>query len=74
MGAANTETCCDNHGYVLSLDPKTGAQQWRYDTMEDAKPIRDRGDGKMLHGPSGAPIWNSGEPMKLDAEPILSGK
>ena len=27
--------------------------------MEDAKPIRDRGDGKMLYGPSGAPIWNS---------------
>src|SRR5262249_47673997 len=25
--------CCTNHGYVLSLDPKTGAQQWRYDTM-----------------------------------------
>jgi polyvinyl alcohol dehydrogenase (cytochrome) len=59
VGAANTETCCDNHGYILSLDPKTGAQQWRYDTMEDAKPVRDRGDGKMLHGPSGAPIWNS---------------
>ena len=52
-------TCCTNHGYVLSLDPTTGKQQWRYDTMEDAKPIRDRGDGKMLHGPSGAPIWNS---------------
>ncbi len=59
VGAQNTETCCNNHGYVLSLDPKTGAQQWRYDTMEDARPIRDRGDGKMLEGPSGAPIWNS---------------
>jgi polyvinyl alcohol dehydrogenase (cytochrome) len=44
---------------VLSLDPKTGQQQWRYDTMEDAGPLRDRGDGKMLKGPSGAPIWNS---------------
>ena len=51
--------CCTNHGYVLSLDPKDGAQQWRYDTMEDAKPVKDRGDGKMLLGPSGAPIWNS---------------
>lgn len=55
----NAVTCCTNHGFVLSLDPKTGAQQWRYDTMEDAKPLRDRGDGKMLYGPSGAPIWNS---------------
>ncbi|HEY8573146.1 PQQ-binding-like beta-propeller repeat protein [Phenylobacterium sp.] len=57
--ANNAVTCCTNHGFVLSLDPKTGAQQWRYDTMEDAKPIRDRGDGKPLMGPSGAPIWNS---------------
>ncbi len=51
--------CCTNHGYVLSLDPKTGEQQWRYDTMPDAKPIRDRADGKPYYGPSGAPIWNS---------------
>lgn len=57
--ADNAVPCCTNHGYVLSLDPLTGAQQWRYDTMEDAKPVRDRGDGKMLLGPSGAPIWNS---------------
>jgi len=60
MEAANNNvSCCTNHGFVLSLDPKTGAQQWRYDTMPDAKPIRDRGDGKPLLGPSGAPIWNS---------------
>ena len=57
--ADNATPCCTNHGFVLSLEPNTGAQQWRYDTMEDAKPIRDRGDGKMLLGPSGAPIWNS---------------
>jgi polyvinyl alcohol dehydrogenase (cytochrome) len=57
--ANNAVTCCTNHGYVVSLDPKTGAQQWRYDTMEDARPVRDRGDGKPLMGPSGAPIWNS---------------
>ncbi|CAN5237819.1 PQQ-binding-like beta-propeller repeat protein [soil metagenome] len=59
QAADNWVKCCTNHGFVLSLDPKTGAQQWRYDTMEDAKPIRDRGDGKMIYGPSGAPIWNS---------------
>lgn len=57
--ANNAVSCCTNHGFVLSLDPRTGAEQWRYDTMEDAKPIRDRGDGKPLMGPSGAPIWNS---------------
>ena len=59
VAGANSQKCCDNHGYVLALDPKDGKQLWRYDTMEDAKPIRDRGDGKMLYGPSGAPIWNS---------------
>lgn len=59
VAADNSHDCCTNHGYVLSLDPKTGAQQWRYDTMPDATPLRDRGDGKMLKGPSGAPIWNS---------------
>jgi len=59
FAANNTHDCCTNHGYVLSLDPKTGKEQWRYDTMEEAKPLRDRGDGKMLKGPSGAPIWNS---------------
>jgi polyvinyl alcohol dehydrogenase (cytochrome) len=59
VAADNAHPCCSNHGYVLSLDPRTGEQQWRYDTMEDAKPVRDRGDGKMLLGPSGAPIWNS---------------
>jgi polyvinyl alcohol dehydrogenase (cytochrome) len=55
----NKVACCTNHGFLLSLDPATGKQQWRYDTMEDAGPVRDRGDGKMLLGPSGAPIWNS---------------
>ena len=59
QAADNRVKCCTNHGFIVSLDPKDGAQQWRYDTMPEAKPIRDRGDGKMLYGPSGAPIWNS---------------
>jgi len=59
VGADNKTLCCNNHGMIVSLDPKTGEQQWRYDTMPDAQPIRDRGDGQMLWGPSGAPVWNS---------------
>lgn len=60
VGGDNKVQCCNNHGVVLSLDPATGAQQWRYDTMPDAQPVKaDRGDGKPLLGPSGAPIWNS---------------
>jgi polyvinyl alcohol dehydrogenase (cytochrome) len=59
VGADNKTLCCSNHGMIVSLDPRTGEQQWRYDTMPDAQPIRDRGDGQMLWGPSGAPVWNS---------------
>ena len=59
VAGSNDQLCCTHHGYVVSLDPRTGAQQWRYDTMEDAKPVRDRGDGRFLYGPSGAPIWTS---------------
>ena len=59
VAGPNPHTCCTNHGYVVSLDPKDGSQQWRYDTMPEAKPVRDRGDGKFLYGPSGAPIWDS---------------
>ncbi len=58
-GGNTKQQCCTNHGYVLSLDPKTGEQQWRYDTMPEATHQRDRGDGQSLMGPSGAPIWNS---------------
>ena len=59
IGADTRETCCDNHGYVVSLDPKTGKQRWRYNTMPEAAALRDRGDGRKLYGPSGAPIWTS---------------
>ena len=59
FAADNKQLCCTNHGYVLSLDPKTGDQQWRYDTMPEATLQRDRGDGQPLMGPAGAPIWNS---------------
>jgi polyvinyl alcohol dehydrogenase (cytochrome) len=59
VAADNATLCCNNHGLVFSLDPATGKEQWRYDTMPEAKPLRDRGDGQMLWGPSGAPIWNS---------------
>ncbi len=60
LHAANNDVeCCTNHGVLVSLSPEDGELQWRYDTMPDAAPVRDRGDGKPLLGPSGAPIWNS---------------
>ncbi len=59
MAAQNAYECCKIHGGVVALDAMTGKRVWEGHTMEDAKPIRDRGDGKMLWGPAGAPIWNS---------------
>src|SRR6478752_2110770 len=44
---------------VHLLDARNGKLLWRYETMPDAKPVRDRGDGRMMQGPSGAPIWSS---------------
>jgi polyvinyl alcohol dehydrogenase (cytochrome) len=51
--------CCKTHGMFAALDARSGKMIWRYETMPDARPMRDRGDGKMLWGPSGAPIWSS---------------
>ena len=59
VGGNDDHECCKSHGAVTALDAKTGKKIWTAHTMEDAKPVRDRGDGKMLWGPSGAPIWNS---------------
>ncbi|MAP94445.1 MAG: hypothetical protein CMK07_05785 [Ponticaulis sp.] len=59
MGANNAHECCKTHGGVVALDAMTGELVWDYHTMPMAEPVRDRGDGKMLYGPSGAPVWNS---------------
>ena len=59
FGADENHECCKTHGAVFALDAATGRIIWAAHTMQDAKPVRDRGDGKMIWGPSGAPIWNS---------------
>ena len=59
FGADEKHECCKTHGAVFALDAFTGRIVWATHTMKDAQPIRDRGDGKMIWGPSGAPIWNS---------------
>lgn len=58
-GAIETYVCCKTHGMVVALNANTGERIWEAHTMEAATPQRDRGDGQMLWGPSGAPIWNS---------------
>jgi polyvinyl alcohol dehydrogenase (cytochrome) len=59
IGGDEKHECCKTHGAVTALDANTGKPIWTAHTMPDAKPVRDRGDGRMLWGPSGAPIWNS---------------
>ena len=59
FGGDDAHECCKTHGMFAALDARNGKMVWRYETMPDAKPVRDRGDGKMLWGPSGAPIWSS---------------
>ncbi|HEY0686492.1 MAG TPA: PQQ-binding-like beta-propeller repeat protein [Steroidobacter sp.] len=59
LGGNNDHECCRTHGAVTALDATTGKKIWTAHTMEEAKPVRDRGDGKMIYGPSGAPIWTS---------------
>lgn len=59
VGANPSHECCKTHGAVVALDARAGKQIWITHTMEEARPIRDRGDGQMMWGPSGAPIWNS---------------
>jgi polyvinyl alcohol dehydrogenase (cytochrome) len=59
FGADEKHLCCTTHGAVFALDATTGRVIWAAHTMKDARPIRDRGDGQMIWGPSGAPIWNS---------------
>lgn len=59
MAGQDHHVCCKLHGGVSAVDAVTGKIVWQTGTMEDAKPMQDRGDGQMLWGPSGAPIWNS---------------
>ena len=59
VGADPNYECCKTHGAVLALNSINGNKVWTTHMTEDAKPVRDRGDGKMLWGPSGAPVWNS---------------
>jgi polyvinyl alcohol dehydrogenase (cytochrome) len=57
--ASDAYVCCKARGGITAIDAKTGKKIWAQATMPEAKPIKDRGDGQMIWGPSGAPIWNS---------------
>jgi polyvinyl alcohol dehydrogenase (cytochrome) len=51
--------CCRFRGSVISLNAKTGLQQWKtYTISEEAKPLAKK-KGTLTWGPSGAGVWNS---------------
>ena len=56
---ADAYVCCKARGGVTAINAKTGEKIWAQATMPEAQPIKDRGDGQFIWGPSGAPIWNS---------------
>jgi polyvinyl alcohol dehydrogenase (cytochrome) len=57
--ASDAYVCCKARGGITAIDAKTGKKIWAQATMPEARPIKDRGDGQFIWGPSGAPIWNS---------------
>lgn len=59
LGADPDHECCKSHGGITAIDGETGETLWLTHTMPEAKPVRDRGDGQMIWGPSGAPVWTS---------------
>ncbi len=59
VGAQKEHVCCKASGAVAALDVRDGGVIWRTDMLPKAQPVRDRGDGQMIWGPSGAPVWTT---------------
>ena len=60
--------CCVTRGHLLSLDPKNGNIQWRFDVLPPAKQINvtlnianvyTGNTTRYTNGPSGGGIWNT---------------
>ncbi|HET9160676.1 MAG TPA: PQQ-binding-like beta-propeller repeat protein, partial [Caulobacteraceae bacterium] len=61
-GAAgsNTYECCKFQGALVSLDLKTGKQQWKTKVLpEPLKPIGKNSAGTTQYGPAGGAIWSA---------------
>jgi polyvinyl alcohol dehydrogenase (cytochrome) len=51
--------CCSFQGGLLALDAATGAELWRFKTIEEVnKSIGKNALGVELYGPSGAAVWS----------------
>ena len=59
VGAQPAHECCKARGAIAALDALNGEVIWFTPTLPDAQPQRDRGDGQMIWGPSGAPVWTT---------------
>jgi outer membrane protein assembly factor BamB len=64
VGANPKHRCCTGRGFVVALDPKTGAVAWKYDVGPEPKPfdppvrITDAWGEHAFHfGPSTSSVW-----------------
>lgn len=54
-----TYPCCTFRGKVVALDANTGAEAWRYYTVEQAQPTGFNSIGTPQFGPAGAAVWST---------------
>jgi polyvinyl alcohol dehydrogenase (cytochrome) len=58
--AANgSYNCCISSGGVAALDARTGNKTWQYRILPKATESGKGKNGKVIYGPSGAPVWCS---------------
>lgn len=58
--ASPTYACCTFRGSVIALDPATGRQRWKQNTVTQMPAAHGKTSlGTPIMGPSGAPVWNS---------------
>ncbi|HEY7594367.1 MAG TPA: PQQ-binding-like beta-propeller repeat protein [Actinophytocola sp.] len=51
--------CCTHRGQVVSLNARTGAVDWRYYTVPEAKAVGTWPSGATKYSPSGGSVWSS---------------
>lgn len=51
--------CCTFRGSVIAVDAKTGEFKWRTYLVPESMPHNRSLTGKILHGPSGVPVWST---------------
>jgi polyvinyl alcohol dehydrogenase (cytochrome) len=51
--------CCRNRGTVSAFDAATGKRIWKFYTLEPARVLGKKPDGRRIWGPAGVSVWAS---------------